>query len=39
MTDEQWILTLYHRYVELFGVPDSPANAENPSAPLPVTKE
>lgn len=36
MTDEQWILTLYRRYLELFGEPDS---TDTSSSPLPVTKE
>jgi len=31
MTDDHWILTLYRRYVELYGDPDSP-----PSQPLPI---
>ena len=30
MNDDHWILTLYHRYVELYGDPDTP------SYPLPV---
>jgi hypothetical protein len=25
MTDDHWILTLYHRYVELYGDPAAPS--------------
>ena len=39
MSDDHWILTLYRRYVELFGDPDGSATPENPSSPLPVTNE
>jgi hypothetical protein len=27
MTDDHWILTLYRRYVELYGDPDTPSNS------------
>lgn len=33
MTDDHWILTLYHRYVELYGDPDTPS-----AQPLPLTE-
>jgi hypothetical protein len=36
MSDDHWILTLYRRYVELYGAPKDPAA---PSTPLPVTNE
>jgi len=30
MTDDHWILTLYHRYVELYGDPDTPSEHSLP---------
>lgn len=36
MSDDDWILSLYQRYVELYGEPDDPHPS---SKPLPVTKE
>lgn len=36
MSDDHWILTLYQRYVELYGDPDGP-DASSPQ--LPVNKE
>jgi hypothetical protein len=35
MSDDHWILTLYRRYVELYGDPKNPAA---PSVLLPVNK-
>jgi hypothetical protein len=29
VSDEHWILTLYDRYVELYGDPDVPRHARN----------
>jgi hypothetical protein len=30
MSDDHWILTLYHRYVELYGDPDTPSEHSLP---------